>query len=106
MFHTSFEAHNRNLTQLCLETVCDHLTEDIGEAGLEEEPAMPARPDVLLETAEATDFLENLNSNEATEPTGVEDLEQTGPSPIETLTLKLLTLRSDASLWSNISASL
>lgn len=77
------EVQKRDLTQLHLETVCNQVTEDAdcnSEVRLEDEPVPTAGQDILLETTEATGFLEHLNSIEATEPTKEEELEQTGPS--------------------------
>lgn len=79
------------MIQLCMETVCNQLTVNTGFR-LEEEQVMPAEHDILSETVEATGFLQHLNSNEATEPTEEEELEQTGPSFSAMLIFKVITV--------------
>lgn len=59
---------------------------------LEEEQVIAVEHDILSETAEATGFLQHLNSNEAIEPTEEEELEQTGPSFSEMLIFKVITV--------------
>ncbi|XP_011607981.2 protein ELYS isoform X2 [Takifugu rubripes] len=56
--------------------VCDQVTVNT-DFRLEEEQVMAAEHDILSETAEATGVLQHLNSNEATEPTEEDELEQT-----------------------------
>lgn len=79
------------MIQLCMETVCDQVTVNT-DFRLEEEQVMAAEHDILSETAEATGVLQHLNSNEATEPTEEDELEQTGPSFSEMLIFKVITV--------------
>lgn len=76
------------MIQLCMEKVCNQVTVN-ADFRLEEEQVMAAEHDILSETAEATGFLQHLNSNEAIEPNEEEELEQTGPSFSEMLIFKV-----------------
>lgn len=75
-----------------METVCNQVTED-SDFRLEEEQVMAAEHDILSETAEATGFLQHLNSNEAAEPTEEQEFEETGQSFSEMLMFKVITVK-------------